>query len=333
MKWKRQKFTFMVIPDANSSRIVKFQLSAIVLTIALVTTAALTSAALIVLFVYNAHAGEVGRLKHELANASGKYEKIISEKERHIGDLQTEVASLSDQAKSIQNKMADLSKLETQLKQIAGLPSSNKSTVKAKPEDSGQTNDYAMDGAGGEELPVPQEAMDSLVVETRSDFSSLDRLIQELTPRLLQTKEAVLKRQKELSVTPTIWPTVSRRVTSLFGVRTDPFTHRARYHAGIDISGDVGDPVYAAADGTVTDTGKQDARGNYVEISHGNGLRTRYMHLHKILTSPGTKVKKGDLIAELGNTGRSTGPHLHYEVSVDGGNVDPKPYLQSTRKE
>jgi murein DD-endopeptidase MepM/ murein hydrolase activator NlpD len=335
MKWRRQKLTFMVIPDASSSQVVRFQLSAIVLLSALVLMAASTAAAIIVLLFFNGSNGEVGRLKHELANATGKYEKMLSDKDRHIGDLQTEVAGLSDQAKSIQNKMADLNKLESQLKEIAGIPSSNKGAAKTVPDGTGQTTDYAMDGggAGGEDLPVTNEAMDDLLMQTRSDFSTIDRLIQEIKPRLQQTKEAVQQKQKELSKTPTIWPTDSRRVTSLFGIRTDPFTHQARYHAGLDISGDVGDPIYAAADGTVTDAGKQGARGNYVEISHGNGLLTRYMHLSKILTTPGTKVKKGDIIAELGNTGRSTGPHLHYEVSVDGGNVDPRPYLQTTRKE
>jgi murein DD-endopeptidase MepM/ murein hydrolase activator NlpD len=335
MKWRRQKFTFIVIPDANN-QVIRFQLSAVVLLSALVLSIALATVALSAMFLYRSHTGEVGRLKQELTHVAGKYEKIISDKDQHIGDLQTEVTGLSDQAQSIKHQMADINKLQTQLKQIAGISSSGKPTsVKSQPDANVTVSDYSLDGGGtgGEDLPVPSGAMDSLMSDTRNDFSTIDRLIQEMKPQLEQTKDAMLLRQKWLRTTPTIWPTDSRKVTSLFGIRRDPFTHQARYHAGLDISGDVGNPIYAAADGTVTGTGKDGSRGNYVEVSHGNGLLTRYMHLSKILTTVGTKVSKGDIIAELGSTGRSTGPHLHYEVSVNGGNVDPRPYLQATRKE
>ncbi|WP_219641428.1 M23 family metallopeptidase [Cohnella sp. CFH 77786] len=333
MKWRRHKFTFMVIPDEANKQVVRFQLSGATLlsTLILLVVLAVTAAASMVM--YGKRANEVGRLQQELASSTGQYEKIISDKDRHIGDLQTEVAGLSDQAKKIQNKMADIHKLESQLKKIAGIP--NAGSASGTKASADNQDAYAMDGegTGGEELPVTDEEIDGLLLQTTRDFSDIAGMIDEMKPRLEQTKDAVLNMQNRLRVTPTIWPADSRKITSPFGVRRDPFTHRARFHAGLDISGDIGDPIYAAADGMVTHTGYDGSHGNNVMILHGNGIATHYSHLSKILVKPGTKVRKGDLIAEMGSTGRSTGPHLHYEVYVGGKQVDPQPYLQNSRED
>jgi murein DD-endopeptidase MepM/ murein hydrolase activator NlpD len=327
----------MVIPDANR-QVVRFRLSAAWLVALAVMVALVAVTAVVAALLLSDRNTEVSRLKHQLAEATGKYERIISDKDRHIGDLQTEVAGLSDQAKSIQDKMEDIGKLETQLKQIAGLepPASGAASAGANAAD--DTEEVAMDGSseegtGGEELPVTDEEIDALVEETRQDFVNLGQWIENLKPRLEETKEAVLKQQKKLAATPTIWPVDSRKITSSFGVRKDPFTHRARFHAGIDISGNTGDPVYAAADGTVTHAARDGDHGNNILISHGNGITTHYSHLSKILVKPGDKVRKGDIIGKMGSTGRSTGPHLHYEVYVGGEHVDPKPYLKTARKD
>lgn len=332
MRWRRQKFTFMVIPDANN-QVVRFQLSAAVILGALILLVALTAASVTAVILYGNRASEVGRLKHELASSSGQFEKIISDKDRHIGDLQTEVAGLSEQAKSIQGKMADLGKLETQLKQIAGLETKDAPAAKVSSDET--ADEYAMDGegTGGEEIPVTDDEIDGLLQETFSDFTDLGGMIDAMKPRLEETKDAVLKRQAQLRVTPTIWPTDSRKITSPYGVRKDPFTHRARFHAGMDISGDIGDPVYATADGTVSHAGVDGSHGNNIMVSHGNGITTHYSHLSKILVQPGDKVRKGDVIGRMGSTGRSTGPHVHYEVYVGGQTVDPKPYLHTSRED
>jgi murein DD-endopeptidase MepM/ murein hydrolase activator NlpD len=126
-----------------------------------------------------------------------------------------------------------------------------------------------------------------------------------------------------------IWPTESKKITSRFGYRRDPFTKRKSFHAGIDIGGQINDPVYATAAGKVVAAGYQRAMGYYVAIDHGNGLQTRYLHLNKILVRPGSLVEKGQRIALLGNTGRSTGPHLHFEIIKNGQLVDPLSYLQA----
>jgi len=332
MIWKRQKLTFMVIPDANK-QVIRFQLSSMVLLSALVLflVVALTATAAIVL--YDRSSTEVVKLQQQLATSSGQFEQILADKDRHIDDLQTEVAGLSEQARSIQNKIADVSKLETELKQLTGIDPKNGGVSVAQAEDN--EDGYAMDGegAGGEELPVTNGEIDELVSVTQDNFSTLADTIDMLVPRLEQTKDVVQQMQAKLRVTPTIWPTDSRKVSSPYGIRKDPFTHRARFHAGIDISGSSGDPVYAAADGTVVQTGRDSSHGNNIMISHGNGIKTHYSHLSKIQVAAGTVVQKGDIIGLMGSTGRSTGPHLHYEVYVNGEHVDPQPYLRTDRKD
>ncbi|GAA4761180.1 hypothetical protein GCM10023219_01320 [Stakelama sediminis] len=118
--------------------------------------------------------------------------------------------------------------------------------------------------------------------------------------------------------------------SSNFGVRTDPFTGTKALHPGVDIPGAVGTPVYATADGMVDRAGRAGGYGNMVEINHGRGIETRYGHLSKVLVKDHTRVHRGELIGLMGSTGRSTGPHLHYEVRIDGHAVNPKPYLEDT---
>jgi murein DD-endopeptidase MepM/ murein hydrolase activator NlpD len=124
-------------------------------------------------------------------------------------------------------------------------------------------------------------------------------------------------------------PVDNVRLTSTFGVRSDPFHGGAAMHAGIDIPGPVGTPVYATADGVVGRAGVAGGYGNLVTLDHGKGIETRYGHLSKILVEPNTRVRRGQLIGLMGSTGRSTGSHLHYEVRIDGAAVNPVPFMQN----
>ena len=128
---------------------------------------------------------------------------------------------------------------------------------------------------------------------------------------------------------PSIKPVDQLSFSSNFGIRSDPFQGTARMHAGIDIRGATGTPVYATADGVITNAGRLGGYGNMVEVNHGKGIATRYGHLSKILVADNTRVTRGQLIGLIGSTGRSTGPHLHYEVRIDGHAVNPVPFLQS----
>lgn len=126
---------------------------------------------------------------------------------------------------------------------------------------------------------------------------------------------------------PSVQPVDRLAFTSNFGIRSDPFVGSARMHAGVDIPGATGTPIYATADGTVVHAERMGGYGNLVELDHGKGIATRYGHLSRIMVASGTQVKRGQLIALMGSTGRSTGPHLHYEVRIDDHAVNPVPFL------
>ncbi|MFC5471434.1 peptidoglycan DD-metalloendopeptidase family protein [Cohnella suwonensis] len=331
MKWRHKKFTFMVIRDANSS-VMRFQLSVLALAIGSALTVALFVFGITAFALYRGNTGQIGHLQRQLAAASGEYEQRLGAKDEHIGELESDLADLSTQAKTINERMKDINSLETQLKDMVGIGSGGTSKDKAVKPAAGKEDEFAMDGTGGEEIPVTDDEMERLTDETRGQFDFLGEQLEIMQPRLELTKTAVAKQQKLLAVTPTIWPTDSRRITSTFGIRRDPFTHRATNHAGLDIGADYGDPIYAAADGTVIEAGRSSSHGNNVLISHGNGIRTHYSHMSKILAKVGDKVRKGDIVGEVGSTGRSTGPHLHYEVIVGGEHVDPEPYLKASRR-
>jgi len=144
---------------------------------------------------------------------------------------------------------------------------------------------------------------------------------------LFQTWKKLDTLQQGAIAIPSVQPVQHLQFTSNFGIRSDPFRGTAAMHAGVDIPGPVGTPIYATADGIVDHAARQGGYGNMVEINHGKGIATRYGHLSKILVADGTRVARGQLIALMGSTGRSTGPHLHYEVRIDGHAVNPIPFL------
>lgn len=129
---------------------------------------------------------------------------------------------------------------------------------------------------------------------------------------------------------PSRMPVEGVKLTSDYGMRTHPVLGGRRQHKGVDLAGPTGTPVYATADGTVGMAQWFSSYGNYVQIEHGAGLQTRYGHLSSYTVKPGQVVKKGMLIGHIGSTGRSTGPHLHYEVRVAGEAVNPVPYMVET---
>ncbi len=144
---------------------------------------------------------------------------------------------------------------------------------------------------------------------------------------LFQTWKKLDSLEDGLISIPSVQPVTNMSFTSNFGVRGNPFGGSAEFHPGVDIQCATGTPVYATADGTVDRAERAGGYGNLVEIDHGRGIQTRYGHLSKILVTAGQKVKRGQLIALSGSTGRSTGPHLHYEVRIDGRPVNPIPFL------
>ena len=128
---------------------------------------------------------------------------------------------------------------------------------------------------------------------------------------------------------PSRMPVEGVKLTSSFGMRWHPVTGGRRAHKGVDLAAPTGTPVYASADGTIGKAEWFSSYGLYVQIAHGGDIETRYGHMSRLNVSAGQSVRKGDLIGFVGSTGRSTGPHLHYEVRIAGAAVNPIPYMQA----
>jgi murein DD-endopeptidase MepM/ murein hydrolase activator NlpD len=133
----------------------------------------------------------------------------------------------------------------------------------------------------------------------------------------------------EMTFTPTLWPVVGR-ITANFGERLDPFSGEGAFHTGIDISADYGAGVRAAADGVVIEAGLHSGYGRLVIVDHGFGVATWYAHLSSFTVPNGIHVKRGDIIGYVGVSGRTTGPHVHYEVRINDAPVNPMRYLRFT---
>lgn len=189
--------------------------------------------------------------------------------------------------------------------------------------------------AGGTNMQEPFAVAplgdDPDVVSIRAELvdGHIDRL-RELASRqtrsLAQLQDYFRTRKELLDHSPSVWP-ASGYFTSSYGHRDDPFTGSRTLHAGIDISNEIGTPIYAPAAGVVVVSGNGGGYGNLIELDHGRGVRTRYGHLSRLFVKVGADVKRGTLIGHMGNTGRSTGPHLHYEVRVDGDPKNPENYV------
>jgi murein DD-endopeptidase MepM/ murein hydrolase activator NlpD len=134
--------------------------------------------------------------------------------------------------------------------------------------------------------------------------------------------------QRGLQGIPQVVPAAGTQMSSSFGYRTDPITGGPAFHAGLDFKGPIGAPIFAAARGKVAFVGQRHGYGNCVEIDHGNGLRTRYAHMSAFRTHIGQPVQAGQVIGAVGSTGRSTGPHLHFEVRINDQPVNPRPFLE-----
>ena len=155
-----------------------------------------------------------------------------------------------------------------------------------------------------------------------NSFGVLRDLLGAIEQRLASVRTGVERRQALASATPSIWP-IAGWISSGFGNRRDPFNGQSDFHPGLDISGDHGQQIHAPADGLVTGAAYNGNYGNLITLDHGFGLTTRYGHLSRFEVTPGQQVRRGQVIGYVGSTGRSTSPHLHYEVLVNGQLTNP----------
>ena len=184
---------------------------------------------------------------------------------------------------------------------------------------------------GGPTAAAALTSMAPGLTSPENTFALLKDLLQGLESRLQTVRSDVDKRNQLAAATPSIWPTHGW-LSSSMGNRSDPLTGEKDFHPGLDISADKGDPVYSTADGKVTHAASAGNYGNLVIVDHGYGLETRYGHLSTFKITLGQKVKRGDLLGLVGSTGRTTGPHLHYEVRAGGRILNPLQLLLNPRR-
>ncbi len=233
-----------------------------------------------------------------------------------------ELQSFSARIRDIESQMAGLEIFDKKLRILANIEPDAKfassSGIKGIGGGSSASNaDY---------LLTPGAKVDELVSQIRSDLTGLEVNADVLESSFTELREGLLKKTSLLASTPSIRP-VKGWVTSVFGRRVSPFTGLKHSHRGIDIANRVGTPVVATANGRVTKIGRDANIGRYINISHGYGIRTVYGHLSRTFVKTGQRVKRGQKIGALGNTGRSTGAHLHYAVAVNGVFRNPSKYI------
>ena len=176
---------------------------------------------------------------------------------------------------------------------------------------------------GGPEQTLAGNADSDILVTLASLAEALDKK----TEHLAALESLLLDKQLTAAVTPSGWPVHGGWVSSHFGMRADPFTGHRAYHEGVDIAARLGSTINAMGDGVVSHAGIKAGYGLMVEIVHGQGYTTRYAHTAKNLVKVGDRITKGQPVAEVGSSGRSTGPHLHFEVRRNGQAVNPQSYL------
>ncbi len=229
-------------------------------------------------------------------------------------------AELTDQVESVQAAVGDLSEKAIldpdSARALAKLPAAVRSRAM---------------GGGSTATPIARSVLSPTLASPEDTFGTLRLVLGRLTSRLELAQGDLDRRAELLGATPSIWP-ARGALSATFGMREDPFGRGRAAHTGIDISADKGQPVYATADGTVQSAGWNGDYGNVVAINHNFGLVTRYAHLSAFSVWPGERVERGQVLGQVGATGRATGPHLHYELLVNGQLTNPLALLTGNRR-
>ncbi|MFQ5587687.1 MAG: M23 family metallopeptidase [Nitrospiria bacterium] len=253
-----------------------------------------------------------------LAVFSVQFYKMFQEV-KDLGPLRAEnkaqkiqIQTFSGTIEDLKNQVVRLVEFDRKLRVMTdiGPPKGSMSTLGV-----GGSEEHKALQSGGSQEDLMQRELESLqsrVIEQEKSYQELEEVVQD--------------RQSMWASTPSIWPT-SGWLTSTFGKRVSPFSGRLQNHNGIDIAARPGTPIIAPASGVVSYSRFNGGFGRFLKINHGYGIVTHYAHLAKAAVKVGQKVKRGEVIAYVGNTGLSTGPHLHYEVSVNKVTIDPMRYI------
>jgi murein DD-endopeptidase MepM/ murein hydrolase activator NlpD len=246
-----------------------------------------------------------------------------------IADLQASQATLQIENASYRDATGQLagqiSTLQTAVDELGERAAVDPNAKRAMDKLPAAVTTRAMGGA-----PLAREMLAPVVKgglsSTDTALGMLSDLLGVLGSRLDSVRDGVERRHALAAATPSIWP-VAGWLSSSYGTRKDPFNDATAFHPGLDISADYGTPVLATADATVTSAGASGAYGNMVTLDHGFGIVTKYGHLSRIGVLANQHVNRGDVIGYVGSTGRSTGPHLHYEIWMNGRLTNPMTLL------
>lgn len=228
-------------------------------------------------------------------------------------NTQAHIDALALQLGEIQARVVRLDALSERLSKLAGVKQQDIDAEKQLP------------GRGGPEI----KAYGLSEAQLQQKINELTADIESRTDSMGMLEALLLQQSMEKNALPSNYPVKSAYNSSSYGYRVDPFTGHMAFHEGLDFTAEVGTPIYAAADGIVMSAETTPDYGKIVKIDHGSGLETRYAHASALLVKAGERVQKGQLIAEVGSTGRSTGAHLHFEVRLNGSPLDPRKYLMS----
>jgi murein DD-endopeptidase MepM/ murein hydrolase activator NlpD len=235
---------------------------------------------------------------------------------------QEQIDTLQDKISFFDRQLADLKQIDEKIRNMAS-ELTGKSRKPSRKEDA-KSREQVL-GIGGP-MPADEAGRDKLTGLNRR----MDRLLEDASARersLAELQEYLRAQRSIAAVTPSILP-VAGWVTSEFGRRTNPFGGRGEFHTALDIATKLGAPIQAPADGIVANVEKRPDMGLMIQIEHGRGIMTLYAHLFRAAVSKGQVVKRGEVVGYVGNSGRSTGPHLHYAVSLNGVYVNPRNYLR-----
>lgn len=248
-------------------------------------------------------------------------EELQSQIDSHVGRIRTQrehIRDIAGEINSLKSKLLALNKFEEKVRIIANI--------------GGATNQEGLFGVGGaipEDLDANISLMDdhaSLIRDMHDQVRQLELASTNQEGKFESLLDALEDKQNLLACTPAIRPTTGW-LSSGFGYRISPFTGLREFHKGMDIANQEGTPIVATADGVVTFVGRKGLLGQVVTVDHGHGMVTRYGHIKEARMKRGEAVKRGDVIALVGATGRTTGPHLHYEVILNGIRVNPSKYI------
>ncbi len=283
-------------------------------------TAPMTRFALVLFLIFAAAVSYVGHDYYQLKKTSLRITELEKAKYDHLIEIalqRKQIQNFATEINSLKLTLLEINKFERKIKIIANMDEPGKS---------------GLFGVGGE-VPDDLNTNVPLTKKHNSLLREMHNQIEDINQATIRQEEGFsnllkyLEDQKNLlASTPAIRPTVGW-VSSKFGYRVSPFTGKRTFHKGLDIANRKGTPIIATANGLISQAGRKGFLGKLITIDHGHGIVTRYGHLSKILIKPGNTVKRGQLIGKMGNSGRSTGPHVHYEVRLNGLPVNPVQYI------